>query len=168
MSADPITATGTFYPANIDLTIEAIAQSIRDADDTLPEFTDANVIVIDPENSAQEIDAAIKNGVQKAKGIALLVIGGEDAANADPDGASPRPTLTLALQLYLARRRTRRQASASSPLNLCAALAKHLHHRAIRIQGVECFDEITFTGWSTLPDDEYHAWEILFEREIQL
>lgn len=167
MNADPIKAAGEFYPGDVDATIEAIAQSIRDADDDLPEFTEKNVIVANPEDTPEKLDGALKTAA-KAKGIALLVVGGEDAENSEPQADTPRPTLPIDLQLYLARRRTRRGKSERSPLMLCAALAKHLHHRAVRVQGVDCWDEVTFISWQSVPDDTYHRYDISFDREIQL
>lgn len=168
MSADPIVQEGSFYPGDLDSTLEAIAQSIRDADAALPDFTEANVIVTDPEETAQEIDQKIKRAIQKAKGIALLVVCDGVGENADSDGETPRVVLDLELQLYLAKRRTRRSATAARPQDLCAALAKHLHHRAVRVQGTELYDEITFRRWAPIADEEYNAWTIHFDRELQL
>lgn len=168
MSADAVIAAGTFYPGDVDLTIEAIAQSIRDADETLPEFTEANVIVIDPEETAQKIDRAIQVAVARAKGLALLVVSDGAAENAEPELDTPRPRIGFELQLFIARARTRAAKDARGPLNLCGALAKHLHHRAIRVQAAPCFEEITFRGWSPIEDDTYHAWAISFDREMQL
>lgn len=168
LSADPITQTGEFYPGDIDATMAAIAQSIIDADATLPEFTAANVIVTDPEETAEDIDKKVKAAIAKAKGVALLVVASEDAENAEPDAATPRPRITFELQLFLARRRVRRPAGSRTPLVLRAALAKHLHSREIRIQGMPFWDRIVWRSWAPLEDADYQAWSITFDREIQL
>lgn len=166
--AHPIIAQGTFYPEDMDAMLSAIRQVIVDADSDLPEFMDANVIVIDPEESAQAIDAKIKAAVAKRKGVCLLIVSDGAAENVDPEGETPRMRIDLELQLFLARRRTRRAASDRTPQDLCRALAKFLHRKELSVSSAAIGDEFIARGWAPLPDDDYHAWVISFDREVQL
>lgn len=168
MSADPIIAAGDFYPGDIDEMLAAIRQVIVDADDDLPEFTARNVVVIDPEETAQSIDAKIKKAVAMAKGVCLLVVSDGAAENVDTDSDVPRPRIDLELQLYLARNRVRRASDARSPQAMCAALAKFLHRKELSVSDAAQGDEFIFRRWTPIPDDTYHAWAIGFDREMSL
>jgi hypothetical protein len=131
----------------------------------LSDFTARNVTVIAPEATAKQIDAKVQDAIARHKGLSLLVIGGGGKV-ADADAPGPRLTVELELQLYV-HPRLRGEGSRSA-LELVAALLRGLHDAQIRVTGCSWFEEIRATGFDPLPDEDFTAYSISFEREMQL
>jgi hypothetical protein len=70
------------------------------------------------------------------------------------------------MQLYVSTRI--RGKAARSVLALLGALAKFYHHAQIRVSGFPWYEELRFTGFDAMPDPDYSAYELHYEREFQL
>lgn len=166
MSASPIAPDAEIYPDVIDPMLAAIRQSLVDATDgVLAEIGERQVTVVAPDETDQGIDAAIRMAMARNKGLAILLVAGA-GKNPDPDAPGPRMTLTIEAQLFVSTRIRGRDAT--SPLELCGAIAKHYHHLQVRISGFPWHEEIRVTGFDPLPDPDFTAYFITLERDFQL
>jgi hypothetical protein len=153
----------------LDPMLQAVADYIATAE-VLPDGTDlsdfapANVHVIPPDAETKHIDAAISASVSKAKGLCLLIIGGS-GKNPDPDSPGPRMVVRMELQLYVLPKR--RGANARTALELVVALLRGLHDAQIRPTGFPWYEEVRAMGYDPLPDDDFVAYSLDFEREMQ-
>jgi hypothetical protein len=153
----------------LDPMLQAVASFIVNAgvlpDGTdLTDFTVRNVEVIPPEAEGKAIDEAIGAAVSKAKGLALLIIGG-GGKNPDPESPGPRMTVSMELQLFVLPKK--REAGSRTPLELVVALMRGLHDAQIRPTGFAWYEEIRAMGFDPLPDHDLVAYSLEFEREMQ-
>ena len=155
----------------MDPMLDAIAQMIIDTEVSaetgadLSDFTDRNVLVIAPEADSKDIDKGIDAAINKAKGLCLMLIAGS-AKNPDAEAPGPRAVIELELQLYVHPKM--RPAGSRTALELVGALMRGLHDAQIRVTGFPWFEEIRWTGFDPLPDNDLTAYSITFEREMQL
>lgn len=131
----------------------------------LTEFTDKNVTIIPPEATTKQIDEAIQHAIAKHKGLSLLMVAGS-GKNPDPDAPGPRCAVELELQLYTHSKL--RPNGSRTALELVFALMRGLHDAQIRITGFAWFEELKFQGFDPLPDDDFVAYSLTFEREMSL
>jgi len=177
-TADPITQTGEIYPDTLDPMLEAIRQSIIDAGadidpDTEPsemlrsmnQFTAGQVVIIEPDAEDEQIDASIMAAVGMATGLCLLILAG-GATNPDPNAPGPRLKMELEFQLFIDSHMRGREAI--QPLKLVCALMKYLHHTQVRVSGFPWYEELYSTGFQSLPDPDYTAYTLTFDRDFQL
>jgi hypothetical protein len=153
----------------LDPMLQALAQFIADAEITpsgadLSDFGPKNVTVIAPEAEDKEIEEAIEVSVAKAKGLALLIIGGS-GKNPDPLSGGPRIVVELELQLYVFPKK--RPKGSRTALELAVALMRGLHDAEIRATGFPFYEEIRWTGYDPLPDPDCIAYSLTFDREMQ-
>lgn len=155
----------------IDPMLDAIAQMIIDTQVSaetgadLSDFVERNVFVIAPEADSKDIDRGIDAAINKAKGLCLMLIAGS-AKNPDPDAPGPRAVMDLELQLYVHPKL--RPKGSRTALELVGALMRGLHDAQIRVTGFPWFEEIRWTGFDPVPDNDLTAYSITFEREMQL
>jgi hypothetical protein len=76
--------------------------------------------------------------------------------------------LNLALEMQLYVSTSIRGKAAAAPLSLVVGIARTLHHGEIGITGIEWYEKLKFLGFGTLPDEEFTAYSLRFEREMQL
>lgn len=130
----------------------------------LTDFGPKNVTVIAPEATAKQIEAKVQDAIAKHKGLSLLVTGG-GGKNPDKESPGPRMVVELELQLYLHPRL--RPAGSRTALELVVALLRGLHDSQIRVNGFPWYEEIKADGFDPLPDDNFTAYTLSFEREMQ-
>jgi hypothetical protein len=159
--------TGTIDATEIDPMLAAIRQSLVDAtDDWAAEFTAKQVVVISPDDTDEGITAKINKAVAMKGGLCLLIIAG-DGKNPDKTASGPLCVMELEMQLYVSSRV--RGKDARSALALVSALARFYHHAQITVpSGVDWYEKLYFTGFTALPDPDYTAYAISFEREMEL
>jgi hypothetical protein len=165
--ADQITGEITLR-RELDPMLSAIAQLIIDAQVTaagadLTDFTEKNVIVLPPDATDKAIDGAVQKAIAKHKGLALTIIGGE-AKN--PDTAAPGPRAVIGVELQLFVHPALRAKGSRTPLELVVALMRGLHDAQIRITGFPWYEEVKWTGYAPLPDPDFIAYSINFDREM--
>jgi hypothetical protein len=131
----------------------------------LTDFTEDNVTVIPPEATTKQIDAAIQHAIARHKGLSLLMVAGS-GKNPDQDAPGPRCAIELELQLYTLP--VKRPKGSRSALELVTALMRGLHDQQIHITGFPWFEEIKFQSFDPLPDADFVAYSITFEREMSL
>lgn len=168
MSADAITQNGEFYPDTIDPMMDAIRASIVAAGapgSALAELGDQQVVVVDPADTDQDINDKIKTAMAKNKGLALLLIAG-NASNPQKESPGPRVQLEIEMQIFVSQRI--RGKGAIKPMQFVCEIAKHYHRAEVRISGFPWYENIYFTGFDPLPDPDFTAFAIRFDREFQL
>lgn len=168
MSDTILQITGEITPGEIDPLLAAIREGIIAAGsegDAIQEFGEKQVAIIAPEETDAGIDATIKMAMGKTKGLALLLIAG-DGKNPDPEAPGPLVTVNLEAQLYVSTRI--RGKSAKPPLEMMAAVARLLHLATVKVDGFSLYERIKFIGFVTLPDDDFTAYALQFEREMTL
>ena len=168
MSADPIKLTGEFYPDTIDPMMDAIRASIINAGaqgTALAELGEQQVVVVDPADSDKDINDKIATAMAKTKGLALLLIAG-NATNPQKEAPGPRIQLEIEMQLFVSQRIRSKQAI--KPMQFVCEIAKHYHRAEVRISGFPWYENLYFTGFDPLPDQEFTAFAIRFDREFQL
>ncbi|WP_193214933.1 hypothetical protein [Luteolibacter marinus] len=151
----------------LDPMLEAVADFIAEAKvlqngADLTDFTAANVTVIPPEATNKEIEQAVQHAIGKHKGLSLLVIAG-GGKNPDPLAPGPQMTVEMELQLYVHPRL--RQKGSRSALELVVALMRGLHDAQIRPTGLAWYEEIRALSFDPIPDDDFTAYSLQFERE---
>lgn len=158
--------SGEYYPGEFDPVLDAIRQAVIDsADGAMAEFTERQVAVIAPDETDAGIDAQIQKAVALSGGLCLLIVAGS-GKNPDTEAPGPLVTMALELQLYVA---TRQRGRAARPvMELVAALARTFHHAVIHPSGATWYEKMLFTGFQPLPDPDYTAYAIAFDREFQL
>lgn len=160
--------TGDYQPGDVDPVLDAIRQSIIDAGEPgspLTEFGEKQVVVVSPDETEKTINQKIAEAMAKNKGLCLLLIGG-NATNPDKEQEGPVLNLELEMQLYVSS--GIRGKGARPVMTLICELARMLHHSRIRPSSHHWWERIFFTGFSPLPDPEFTAYSITFEREITL
>lgn len=162
-SVAPIAAAATGYPADLDPFLVVIADVLINAAE-LPEFTAKNVTIIAPEKSAKEIDDTIQDHIAKAKGLSVLIIAG-DGQNVEPELSEPRFKIGFEIQIYSASDRLPK--TARKPLALVIATIRKLHGSSPSIAGFEWYERITATDFKPLPDPDFTAYALGFDRELQ-
>lgn len=167
LHADPI-APPTTTPAEIDPMLEAIAQAIMDSAD-LPEFSASprpNVVPCAPEDSAEEINNRIAVAMGKSRGLCLLVVAG-GGKNEDESAPGPRCKVQFELQLYAAPIGTRRPKNSRKVLALVVAIMRLLHNQQLQVVGCPWFELITCDSFDPVPDPDFTAYTITFNRDMQ-
>lgn len=162
-SVDPIASSATGYPADLDPFLVVIADVLINAAE-LPEFTAKNVTIVPPEKSAKEIDDTIQDHMAKMKGLSVLIIAG-DGQNVEPELAEPRFKIGFEIQIF--SHPASRAKNATKPLALVIATIRKLHGSSPAIAGFEWYERITATEFKSLPDADFTAYAIVFDRELQ-
>lgn len=162
-TVNPIAAAATGFPADLDAFLLVIADVLIQAEE-LPELTPKNVTIVPPDKSAKDIDDLIQVHMSKAKGLSVLIIAG-DGQNVEPELAEPRFRVGFEIQIFC--HPTLRGPSARNPLALVVAIIRKLHGSSPAIAGFEWWERITATDWKGLPDPDFTAYSMAFDREIQ-
>ncbi len=157
--------SGEFSGGEIDPVMDAIRQAIIDAaDGAMEEFGERQVVVVSPDESDQGIDAAIKAATARSRGLCLLLVAG-GGRNPDVDAAGPLVTVEMEAQLYVSSRVRGR--AARPVMALVAALARTLHHARVGVSAFDLYERLRFTGFDPLPDPDFTAFALRFDREMQ-
>jgi hypothetical protein len=159
-----IQAASTGYPADADSILQAIVDAIVTEDDTLAEFTAANVTLVWPQDAPKKVDDLVQDTLAKCKGLSLLVMPG-DATNPEIELPGPRMMCEFELELYV--HPALRADAAASALELTVALARFLHHKVIEIAGFTWHEIIYINGWSLQPDPDFTVYAIRGVRDMQ-
>ena len=168
MPAEPpsISVSGSVDPGEIDPMLASIRQAIIDASTgVLAEFGEKQVAIVEPDETEKSINAKIETAMGKGKGLSLLLIAGE-GKNPDPDAPGPLLNLTLEIQLFVST--NIRGKGANAPLSLVVGIARTLHLAQIGVTGVSWYERLKFQGFAPLPDPDFTAYALTFEREMQL
>jgi hypothetical protein len=140
------------------------ANALINANTELPELTNKNVTVVAPEQSAEEIDKMIQAHMAKTKGLSVLIIAG-GGQNVEKDLDQPRFKIDFEIQLFASP--VMRGSSARTPLVLMLEIIRLLHGSEVQIAGYGWFERIAATAFAPLPDPDFTAYSITFEREMQ-
>jgi hypothetical protein len=160
----PIEGAATGYPGGLDDMLVVIANILINANTELPELTNKNVTVIAPETSAEEIDKMIQGHMAKAKGLSVVIIAG-GGQNVEKDLDQPRFKVDFEIQLF--SHPVLRANNARTPLVLMLEIMRLLHGAQVDIAGYGWFERITANAFSPLPDPDFTAYSMTFEREMQ-
>ena len=168
MSQNPIetSITGSIDPGEIDPMLEAIRQAIIDAETgVLAEFGAAQVVIVAPDETEKTLNQKIAKGMAMSKGLCLLLVAGRGT---NPDPEAPGPLLNLSLEMQLFVSTSIRGKAAAAPLSLVVGIARTLHLGQIGITGIDWYERLKFQSFEPLPDEEFTAYVLTFEREMQL
>jgi len=159
--------TGSIDATEIDPMLAAIRQSLVDATEGwTAEFGEKQIAVVAPDETDAGIEAMIKTAMGKTSGLCLLIIAG-DGKNPDKTAPGPLCNVELEMQLFVSTRM--RAKTARSPMALVSALARFFHHAKISIpETMDWYETLYFLGFSTLPDPDFTAYALSFERELEL
>lgn len=160
----PIAATATGYPAGLDDMLVVIADTLINANAQLPELTDKNVTVLPPEATAEQIDKMIQNHMAKSKGLSVVIIAG-GGQNVEKDLDQPRFLVEFEIQLFSSP--ILRAQNARTPLVIMLEIIRLLHGASFEIAGYAWFERITSKSFAPLPDPDFTAYSLMFEREMQ-
>lgn len=160
----PIEGAATGYPAGLDDMLVVIANILINANTELPELTNKNVTVIAPETSAEEIDKMIQGHMAKAKGLSVVIIAG-GGQNVEKELDEPRFLVEFEVQLF--SHPALRASNARTPLVLMLEIIRKLHGASVEIAGYGWFERITSKSFTPLPDPDFTAYSMVFEREMQ-
>lgn len=146
--------------------LSAIRTALIDAEEgVLAEFGAAQVIIVPPEETEKSLNQRIATAMGRSKGLALLLVAGS-AKNPDPEASGPLLNLALEMQLFVST--SIRGKAASAPLELVVGIARTLHHAEIGVTGISWYERLKFLGFDPLADEEFTAYALTFEREMQL
>lgn len=160
-----IQSSGEFSGGEIDPVMDAIRQAIIDTSaGAMAEFGERQVVVVPPDETDQGIDAKIKTAMGKTGGLCLLLVAG-GGKNPDPDSAGPLVTIEMEAQLYVSTRI--RGKEARPVMALISAIARTLHHAKVSVNAFELYERLRFTGFDPLPDPDFTAYVLRFDREMQ-
>jgi uncharacterized hydantoinase/oxoprolinase family protein len=163
-TVNAIAATATGYPAGLDEMLVVIANILINANTELPELTNKNVTVVAPEKSVEEIDKMIQDHMAKAKGLSVVIIAG-GGQNVEKELDQPRFKVDFEIQLFSSP--ILRSSSARTPLVLMLEIIRLLHGAEVSIAGYGWYERITSNAFAPLPDPDFTAYSMMFEREMQ-
>lgn len=157
--------SGEFSGGEIDPMLEAIRQAvISSTTGVLAEIGEQQICIVAPEETDAGIEAMIKTAMGKTKGLAVLMIPA-DGKNPDPEAPGPLCNVGLQVHIYVSTRI--RGKNAEPPMKFLTALSRFLHHAKVSLNAWDHYEQVKFTGYAHLPDPDFTAFSVDFERELQ-
>jgi len=159
-TADPISATTSIPDDVFDPMLAAVRGILVDAVE-LPELKAQNVAILSAEKTAADINQEIMATTGKT-GLCAIIIPGA-GKNSAPELEQPRFTIQFDLQLYTRRAVNHGRKAAQ----LVVEIIRKLHATEIQVTGVPWQERIAVISFTPMPDPDFVAHSITFEREIQ-
>ena len=160
--AEPI-APDTAERANIDPFLAAMEDVMADDEVELDFLTAANITIVAPEDTQDTIDAAVDRAIAEHSGLSLLILSG-GGTNPEPEAGGPRCLIEVEMQLYL--KSALRPPGSPKALELVGRLMRFWHDKQLSVTGFPWFEEIRFRSFDPLPDPDFTAYSIVFERDL--
>lgn len=161
-TAEPI-AKNTLERVEIDPFLAAMEDIMARDEIELDFLAVDNITVIAPEDTQDTIDKAVDRAIAEHAGLSLLIIAG-GGTNPDPEAAGPRCLVEVEMQLYL--KPALRPPGSPGALELVGRLIRFWHDKRINVTGFPWFEEIRWRSFDALPDPDFTAYSIVFERDL--
>ncbi len=159
-SADPIQATTSIPDDVVDPMLAVIRTTLVDAA-SLPEFKPQNVAIMTTEKSAADLNEMIVSAVSRTGVSAVIIAGG--GKNVSPEMEQPRFEIQFDIQIYTQRAVNKGRKS----MLLTMDVIRLLHAAEINVVGVPWQERLSAISFTPMPDPDFVAYSITFQRETQ-
>jgi hypothetical protein len=156
----PIKATASIPDDVVDPMLAAIAGILTNAS-TLPELKPQNVAIMTTDKSAADLNDIIVSSVTRTGVSAVIIAGG--GKNVAPEMDEPRFTIQFDIQIYT--QRAFKQGRKAMLLTM--EVMRLLHAAEVNVVGVSWMERLSAISFSPMPDPDFVAYSITFERETQ-